>query len=647
MNLVVIGINHKTAPVEIREKFSFSSKQIVEVNRLLKEQGILSENVVLSTCNRMEIYAVAAGADDDLGSVKDFLGRYHNLRLTDYKSMFYVYRDKEAIEHLFRVASGLDSMVIGEMEILGQVKKAYQDARESRSTGKVLNRLFEKAFNTAKKIRTDTFVGHGAVSVSSAAIRLARKILGELNDKVALIIGAGIIAEQLAMYLKKNGIKDILVANRTLEKAKILTEKFSATAVTFDEFRDRLTDVDIVITSTAAAHCIIHQDDIIGLMPKRKQNPLFIIDLAVPRDVEEEVNKIDNVYLYNIDDLQKIIEQNISLRKDELDTCNRIIAGSLESFMGWWAKEKNMMFKTLIIGSRASKLAQVQANLIKDLLKKRYPDLAIEIKMIKTSGDKIPDVALDKIGDKGLFTKEIEEALLAGQIDLAVHSLKDLPVETAAGLKIAAVTKREDLRDILVSAQGHDLKSLAQKSRVGTSSLRRRAQLLHLRPDLQIMDLRGNLDTRIQKLNNGFYDAIVLAFAGVKRLGLALSMSVISLEEFLPQACQGALGVQIRQDRTDIEELTKILDDIPTHLCCDAERAVLCGLGGGCHAPIGVYAQLEDGKIIINAGVFSLDGKAVIKDSISGGTEDVKSLGLTLADKLLKSGAKEILERLG
>lgn len=340
MNLVVIGINHKTAAVEIREKFSFSPKQVLEVNQILKEKIALAENLILSTCNRMEIYAVETRGADCIGPIKEFLSRFHNLGLTDYQNIFYVYRDQEAIEHLFKVASGLDSMIIGEMEISGQVKKAYQDARESRSTGKILNRLFEKAFNTAKRIRTDTFIGSGAVSVSSAAIRLAKKILGKLGDKTALIIGAGIIGEQLAMYLKKNGIKDILVANRTLEKAKILTEKIFATAIAFDEFRNRLTDVDIVITSTGAPRCIIHKDDIIGLMPRRKEKPLFIIDLAVPRDVEEEVNKIDNVYLYNIDDLQKIIEQNISLRKNELDTCNRIIAGSLESFMGWWAKEK-------------------------------------------------------------------------------------------------------------------------------------------------------------------------------------------------------------------------------------------------------------------------------------------------------------------
>lgn len=308
---------------------------------------------------------------------------------------------------------------------------------------------------------------------------------------------------------------------------------------------------------------------------------------------------------------------------------------------------RKAMLKTLVVGSRASKLALVQANLIKDLLKEKYPDLDIKIKTIKTTGDKILDVSLDKIGDKGLFTKEIEEALLSGEIDLAVHSMKDLPVEITAGLKIAAVTKREDSHDILVSQKCYDLKLLPKKSKVGTSSLRRRAQLLHLRPDLIITDLRGNLDTRIKKLNDGFYDAIVLAYAGVKRLGLKLAMSVISLEEVLPQAAQGALGIQIQQGRNDLVELIKILDDTQAHLCCAAERAVLSGLGGGCHAPIGVYAQIKNDKIIIDAGVFSLDGKIVIKDSISGGKENTKNLGLTLADKLLKNGAKEILERLG
>ncbi|MDD5108594.1 MAG: hydroxymethylbilane synthase [Candidatus Omnitrophica bacterium] len=306
-----------------------------------------------------------------------------------------------------------------------------------------------------------------------------------------------------------------------------------------------------------------------------------------------------------------------------------------------------MVLKSLIIGSRASKLALVQANIVKDLLREKYPLLDIKIKTIKTTGDKILDLSLDKIGDKGLFTKEIEEVLLAGEIDLAVHSMKDLPVEITSGLKIAAVTPREDLRDILVSKDEYNIKFLPKNSKVGTSSLRRRAQLLHLRPDLNIIDLRGNIGTRIRKLNDGFYGAIILAYAGVKRLGLKLSMSVIPLEEVLPQAAQGALGIQILQGRMDIEEIVKTLDDELSHLCINAERSVLSRLGGGCHAPIGVYAQIERDKIIINAGVFSLDGKVAIKDKISGDKKDGEGLGLALADKLLVNGAKNILERIG
>ena len=339
MDLVVVGISHKTAPVEVREKFSFAQKKTVEVNRILKENVSLKENLILSTCNRMEIYAVADRKTDYVGSIKKFLSKYHNLNLAEYEKAIYVYKGNEAVKHLFSVASGLDSMVIGEMEILGQVKKAYQDAKESQTTGKILHRLFEKAFNTAKKIRTDTFVGRGTVSVSTAAVSLAKKILGRLQDKKVLIIGAGTIGEQLVLYLKKNGIKSITVTNRTFEKAKDLSAKFSAAAVAFEDFRTSLAEVDIVIASTGAPHAIIRKADIIELMPKRHQRPLFIIDLAVPRDVESEINQIDNVYLYDIDDLQNLVNKNIKLREGELDNCFQIIGIASLKFMDWIANE--------------------------------------------------------------------------------------------------------------------------------------------------------------------------------------------------------------------------------------------------------------------------------------------------------------------
>lgn len=340
MDLLVVGLNHKTAPVEIREKFCFSAQKINEVNRLLKDKVNLSENLVLSTCNRVEIYAVTNTQNDYARNIKNFLGQYNNVNYSDFDNSFYVYQGKDAVKHLFGVASGLDSLVIGEMEILGQVKKAYQEATSSATTGKVLHRLFEKAFNTAKKIRTDTFIGRGTVSVSNAAVKLSEKILGELTDKKILIIGAGTIGEQLVLYFKKNGIKSIAVTNRTLEKAQMLAAKFCAEAVSFENFKSGLVEVDIVIASTGAPHCILKKDDIASLMPKRRQRPLFIIDLAVPRDVEPEVNKIDNVYLYDIDDLQRIVDENINLRKNELDSCSEIISCAADRFMGWLLKEK-------------------------------------------------------------------------------------------------------------------------------------------------------------------------------------------------------------------------------------------------------------------------------------------------------------------
>ena len=340
MDLAVIGINHKTAPVEVREKFSFSTKEIPEANRLLKERALLKESLILSTCNRVEVYAVADRDKDCVNGIKNALSQFHDLNRSDYEDKLYVHKGKAAAEHLFKVASGLDSMVIGEVEILGQAKKAYHDARVSLATGKVLNRLFEKAFNTAKKIRSETFIGRGTVSVGSAAIRLSQKILGDLRDKTALIIGTGTVGEQLVLYLKKNGIGSILVANRTLEKAKELAGRFNATAVAFEDFGERLVEVDIVIASTGAPHAIIRRDDIILLMPKRKQRPLFIIDLAVPRDVEAAVNEVDNSYLYNIDDLQKIVDENIKLRQSELDNCAEIIGNSADRFMVWLAKDK-------------------------------------------------------------------------------------------------------------------------------------------------------------------------------------------------------------------------------------------------------------------------------------------------------------------
>lgn len=304
-----------------------------------------------------------------------------------------------------------------------------------------------------------------------------------------------------------------------------------------------------------------------------------------------------------------------------------------------------MKNKLLVIGSRSSKLALVQSEFVRGELKKIYPAFSFEIKTIKTKGDKITDVALSRIGDEGLFTKEIEEALLRKEVDFAVHSMKDLPTKLPQGLIIAAVTKRVNPCDVLVSGKGFTLKTLPENSHVGTSSLRRRAQLLHIRRDLNILDLRGNLDTRVKKLEQGMYDAIILAYAGIKRLGLKLKLSQIPVEEMLPQAGQGALGIEIRHGAQEVEDLVKALDDPDSHLSIDAERALLAGLEGGCQVPIGVYARIDKDKVSIKAGVFSLDGKTALKEEIAGKKKDAEKLGLQLAEIILKNNvARKVLD---
>ncbi len=313
-----------------------------------------------------------------------------------------------------------------------------------------------------------------------------------------------------------------------------------------------------------------------------------------------------------------------------------------------------MKNKPLIIGSRSSKLALVHANFVRGQLKAFYPALGFEIKTIKTVGDKILDVALSKIGDKGLFTKEIEEALLKREIDLAVHSMKDLPTELPEGLKIAAVTDRVDPCDVLVSTPGFTINTLPKGSRVGTSSLRRRAQLLHIRKNLNILDLRGNLDTRVKKLERGLYDAVILAYAGIERLGilndrvgLKLKLSRIPVETILPAAGQGALGIEIRKDNRETDKLLKVLDNADSRLSIEAERALLSGLEGGCQVPIGVYAYVNNDQISIKAGVFSLDGKIAVKDKITGSKKDAEALGSQLAERILrKKEARQILDKI-
>jgi hydroxymethylbilane synthase len=297
--------------------------------------------------------------------------------------------------------------------------------------------------------------------------------------------------------------------------------------------------------------------------------------------------------------------------------------------------------KSLRIGTRASKLALVQSTWVKEKVKHRYPNAHVELVTIKTTGDKILDSPLSKVGGKGLFVKEIEEALLLGKVDVAVHSMKDVPAELPEGLEISAFPKREDPRDAFVSTEYRTLNQLPYGSRVGTSSLRRAAQLLNMRPDLAVLSLRGNVDTRLRKLEAGEFQAIVLATAGLKRFGLTDRIrQVFSTAQMLPAIGQGALGLELRADDTETITHLDFLNHEPTRITVKAERAFLKELEGGCQVPIAAFAQLVGKKLLL---VAELDGSLVLRDRMVGNEEKAEDIGVKLARKLLDAGAEKIL----
>jgi len=306
--------------------------------------------------------------------------------------------------------------------------------------------------------------------------------------------------------------------------------------------------------------------------------------------------------------------------------------------------------KKIKLGTRGSQLALWQANWVKSEIEKRTPGLEVEIVKIKTTGDKILDVPLAKVGGKGLFVKEIEEALLDKRIDLAVHSMKDVPTDFPKGLHLAAITEREDPRDALIISQKSKVKSqkfkdLHQGAIVGTSSLRRSSQILNIRPDLKISQLRGNLNTRLKKLDEGQFDAIILAAAGVKRLGWADRITeYLPPDVSLPAIGQGALGIETRIDDQEINKLVLFFDHPATSIAVRAERALLKRLEGGCQVPIAAHGEVKGNNLNLIGLVASTDGKKVIKDSVSGTTDKAEALGIELAEKLLKMGAWDILK---
>src|SRR6476660_8958986 len=336
MKLFAAGISHKTAPVEIREQLAVQRTELVDIAHYLKRFGHLNEIVLLSTCNRVEVYGTTRQTDSDIKSLLQLLCSEPR----DLEPHIYLYEHADALRHLLRVAAGLDSMVLGETEITGQIKNAYETAREAGLTGPVLNRLFQKAFQTTKEIRTRTAIGRGTVSIKSAAVELIEKAFSDdLASKSVMVIGAGEMAERCVQLLVKKGVRSIFVSSRSFDRAIDLATRCGGEAVCFGDCLFEMRDVDVVVAATSSGKILLVLDDIENLMKARHNRPLLLIDLSVPRNIDSAVGQLENVTLYNIDDLEALARQGAQARERELATCHQIIEAHVEVLVGRLSEE--------------------------------------------------------------------------------------------------------------------------------------------------------------------------------------------------------------------------------------------------------------------------------------------------------------------
>ena len=362
MRLTLVGLSHKTAPVEIREKLTFPAHRQEDALSALLDSPCVSEAVIVSTCNRTEIYACTCAEDDGPGAIIDFMADYHGLDRHELVRYLYISEGESVVKHLFRVVASLDSMVLGEAQILGQVKEAYEHSFAASTTGRVFNKLFRQSFELGKRVRTETEIGENAVSISYAAVELARKVFDSLEGRTILILGAGKMSELTAKHLVCNGVASVLVANRTYERAQELAERFEGEAIRYDDLYERMRDADIVISSTAATHYVVTKDRVAAAMRGRRGDPLFVIDIAVPRDIDPEVNDVNDVFLYDIDDLSGVVSSNLDERMREAEKAEAIIAEEMSAFEAWL---ESMEVVPTVAAIRAKAEAIRQAELAK------------------------------------------------------------------------------------------------------------------------------------------------------------------------------------------------------------------------------------------------------------------------------------------
>lgn len=336
MSLIVSGLNHRTSELALRERLVFPEDALPKAVKALRQSVEDAGVVILSTCNRSEIYLNHAGDAPYLHhEVRKFLSEWHGIPASELTPAMYEYEGRETVGHLFRVAASLDSLVVGEQQILGQVHDAYLLAHQEQATDKIINALFQKAFTVAKRVRSQTAIGEGKVSVSSVAVDLAVSIFTDLSGATVLVLGSGEMSEQTLQHLVQHGVGRVIVANRTIENARLLAERFGGTAMTLDEMPARLHEADIVVSSTGAPGLLIHAHQLQDALWKRGQKPIFLFDIAVPRDIDAAANQLDNIYLYSLDDLQEVASRNAEARRDAIDRSLELVDAGVEQFWRW------------------------------------------------------------------------------------------------------------------------------------------------------------------------------------------------------------------------------------------------------------------------------------------------------------------------
>jgi len=420
MEVIVVGLNHRTAPIALRECLAFQEDKLPEALQQANALPTLKENMILSTCNRVEIYGVAREMEKAVFDLENFLSHYHHLSLKEFEKNLYSYTGEEAVKHIFRVASSLDSMVVGEPQILGQIKDAYDIATQTKTSGLILHRLLHRAFHVAKRVRTETKISNSAVSVSSVAVELAKKIFESLERKTVLLIGAGEMCELAAQHLVSGGIEKVLVTNRTYDRAVTLAEQFKGEAIPFEEMNIGLRRADIVISATDSPQYLIRHDQVARVVKDRRQKPIFFIDIADPRDIEPKVGEIENAYLYNIDDLQKVTFENIKDREKEAVKAEAIVEDEVVQFVAWY---RSLDITPTIVSLR-KKFEEIRKRELEKTLS-LHPDLSDKE---KKSLEALTSAIINKIlhDPVTLLKKANEEATADLYLD-AIQNLFQLP----------------------------------------------------------------------------------------------------------------------------------------------------------------------------------------------------------------------------